>query len=110
MEKRVLAALDQALVHARRSGGGGGPSWSSPTPDEIRALREELGLSQREFADRFGFDLTTVRNWEQSRSKPERAKGMYLKIIQADPEAVAALVEKVERQEILKRARDFESV
>lgn len=31
---------------------------------QVRALRERMGLSRREFADQFGVWTTTVRNWE----------------------------------------------
>lgn len=31
---------------------------------QVRALRESMGLSRREFADKFGVWITTVRDWE----------------------------------------------
>lgn len=102
MAKRVLAALDQALSHAKRYGGRGRLAWLPPSPDEIRALRSRLKVTQKEFADRFGFDLTTVRNWEQARAQPEGAKCLYLKMIQVDPTTVIELVDKVEKKEARK--------
>ena len=44
-------------------------------PDEvdIKEIRETLGLSQDEFALRFGFDPASLRNWEQHRTVPETA-------------------------------------
>src|SRR5262245_8471770 len=43
-------------------------------PDvDIRDVRTRLGLSQAEFALRFGFELDTIQNWEQGRNKPDRA-------------------------------------
>ena len=54
MGKRVLVALDQALAHAKRFSGRGRPAWMAPTPEEIRALRSKLKLTQKEFAERFG--------------------------------------------------------
>lgn len=36
----------------------------------IKELRVQLGLSQREFAERFNIPLKTIRNWEQGVTKP----------------------------------------
>jgi DNA-binding transcriptional regulator YiaG len=34
------------------------------TPDELRAIRAELEVSQREMADKLGVDLRTYQRWE----------------------------------------------
>jgi putative transcriptional regulator len=103
MAKKLLAAFGQALAHAKKYGRRTGrPAWLSPSPDEIRALRNKLKLTQKEFADRFGFDLTTVRNWEQARTQPQGANCLYLKMIQVDPTTVIELVDKVEKKEARK--------
>ena len=38
----------------------------------MRALRRKLGLSQAQFASKFGFSLRTVQEWEQGRALPDR--------------------------------------
>src|SRR5262249_14317983 len=38
-----------------------------PSPGEIRAIRDSLGLSQAGFADFLGAGLDTVRSWELGR-------------------------------------------
>ena len=108
MPQRVLTALDQALAHAKRFGRGGRPDWDPPSPEEIREVRKSLELTQIEFANRFGFDLTSVRNWEQDRAQPDRIKALYLKMIQVDAQAVDDLIMKVERKESRKRAKRLE--
>ncbi len=59
-------------------------------PDDVnvKEIREHLGLSQDEFAMRFGFDAASLRNWEQQRTVPELAVRSFFKVIQADPVAV----------------------
>lgn len=59
-------------------------------PDEVnvKAIRERLGLSQDEFAARFGFDVASLRNWEQGRTEPEIAVRSFLKVIATNHEAV----------------------
>lgn len=51
-------------------------------------VRFKLGLSQEEFARRFGIPLGTLRDWEQHRTEPDQAAQSYLKVIAADPDSV----------------------
>lgn len=55
---------------------------------EVRAVRERTGLSQAEFATRFGFELDTVQNWEQGRNAPDGPTRTLLKVIETHPEVV----------------------
>jgi DNA-binding transcriptional regulator YiaG len=59
-------------------------------PDEVnvKEIRERLGLSQDEFATRFGFDAASLRNWEQQRTVPELAVRSFLRVIESNPVAV----------------------
>jgi len=38
----------------------------------IKQLRQDLGLTQEEFAHRLGVTLCTVNRWENNRSLPSR--------------------------------------
>ncbi len=58
-----------------------------PMPD-VRATRKRLGLSQAEFAARFGFQPATLRNWEQGRTRPDGPARVLLAVIARHPEAV----------------------
>jgi putative transcriptional regulator len=51
-------------------------------------VRFKLGLSQDEFARRFGIPIGTLRDWEQHRTEPDTAALSYLKVIKANPKAV----------------------
>ena len=59
-----------------------------PDDVDVRAIREQLGLSQQEFALRFGFSLGTVRQWEQKRRYPHGSARVLLKVINHEPLAV----------------------
>lgn len=59
-----------------------------PGDGDINAIRDRLGLSQDELATRFGLDPASLRNWEQQRSVPELAVRPFLKVIEANPDAV----------------------
>jgi putative transcriptional regulator len=59
-----------------------------PEQIDVRAVRAKLGMSQHSFAARFGVSLSTVRNWEQGRRRPEGPARVLLTIIDREPEAV----------------------
>jgi putative transcriptional regulator len=47
-----------------------------------------MGLSQAQFAAKFGFPPATLRNWEQGRSRPDAPTRVLLAVIAKHPEAV----------------------
>jgi len=57
---------------------------------DVRAIRDRLGLTQEQFAVRYGLDVDAVRNWETGRRTPDTAAQSYLRAIRANPEAVEA--------------------
>ena len=56
-------------------------------------VRFKLGLSQEDFARRFGIPIGTLRDWEQHRTKPDQAAESFLKVIAANPKAVAKVLQ-----------------
>jgi Helix-turn-helix domain len=60
----------------------------------VKRIRENLNLSQAEFATRFGFELDTVQNWEQGRYTPDPAAQILLGVIEAYPECVDSVLTK----------------
>jgi DNA-binding transcriptional regulator YiaG len=63
----------------------------SPDADPKRT-REALGLSQAEFALRYGLELDTLRNWEQGRSIPDAAVRLLFKLIETHPRLVSSVL------------------
>lgn len=59
-----------------------------PPVVDVRAIRKRLGLSQMVFANRFGFSVAAVREWEQGRRRPEQAARTLLLVIERNPQAV----------------------
>jgi DNA-binding transcriptional regulator YiaG len=53
---------------------------------DIRKLRQDLGMTQRFFAETFGFSCGVVRDWEQGRGRPGRSGQARLLAIMRDPE------------------------
>jgi DNA-binding transcriptional regulator YiaG len=65
-----------------------------PPQSDVKHVRKRLGLSQAEFALRFGLELATVQNWEQGRYRPDPAAQLALKLIDRHPEIVDAVLAK----------------
>ena len=63
-------------------------AYPPPSPAQLRALRTKLGLSQAQFARRFGFTLDTVQQYGQGRRRPSGPASTLLRVIEAEPEAV----------------------
>ena len=68
-------------------------AWHPPATVDVRAIRTKLGVTQAEFAQRYGFGLSTVRDWEQGRTQPDQAARSYLTVIDREPETVGRVLE-----------------
>jgi len=55
---------------------------------DVRAIRENLHLSQSEFSDAYGIPLGTLKAWEQGRRNPDRTASSYLRAIAGAPSDV----------------------
>jgi putative transcriptional regulator len=62
---------------------------------EARAIRTRLGLTQEQFARRFGINIWTLREWEQHRREPDGPAQTLLRVIAHNPDAVAAALNTV---------------
>jgi putative transcriptional regulator len=60
----------------------------APRVPDVRAIRRKLGMSQSEFATRFGFSVRTVQEWEQGRALPDRPARILLRVIEKSPRTV----------------------
>ncbi len=71
-------------------------AYAMDVSEMLRQMRADLGLSQEQFALRFGFDLDALQNWEQGRRKPDRAISAYLRVIARNPDVAARAQEEEE--------------
>jgi DNA-binding transcriptional regulator YiaG len=63
------------------------------TGDLVRLAREAAGMTQEQFAEAYGFEVKTLRNWEQGvRARMPRHVQVYLKLIASDPKRVARMI------------------
>lgn len=96
--QRIVSSAHQALAFARgetvasfvvREFDATAASPPGADAPDVRAIRDRLGLSRSAFAERFGFGLATVRDWEHGRRVPRTTSRVLLQIIEREPEAVS---------------------
>jgi putative transcriptional regulator len=61
----------------------------------VRQLREKVGLSQKQFAERFDINLRRLQDWEQGRFEPDSVALAYLRVIEQAPDMVRRILEAV---------------
>ena len=61
---------------------------------DVKAVREKTGLTQAEFARRYGISPRSLQEWEQGRRQPEGAVRAYLLVIDRNPRAVESALRR----------------
>ena len=61
------------------------PDPISITPQEVRAIRERLNLSQAVFAHKLRTSVRTLQAWEQGRTKPSQQATLLLRMVERSP-------------------------
>jgi DNA-binding transcriptional regulator YiaG len=84
--RRVLAELTEAGIDARPRAEG---------VVNVKNLRMLLGLTQEQFALRYGIDIDTLQNWERRRRVPDEPARRLLRVIAMLPEEASAAQEDV---------------
>jgi putative transcriptional regulator len=79
-----------------------GKMYEIPIPD-VRAIRENLHMSQAEFARYFHLSQRTVQQWEQQRALPDTPARILLKAIEQAPDVIAKAAADVREMELPER-------
>jgi putative transcriptional regulator len=61
-----------------------------PKHVNVKAIRLKLHLTQKQFANRYGFSVRTLEKWEQGIRQPDVAARAYLVVIAKNHRAVEA--------------------
>jgi putative transcriptional regulator len=84
----IRRGLKEAVAYARGEAKESDYRTTIPATVDVRAIRSRLGMTQEEFAFRFGFSVNTLRHWEHGKRRPEGPTRAYLIVIDRAPRAV----------------------
>ena len=82
----IKQGLTEAVAHAK--GKQAGVSEYQPYEVDVANLRKRLGLTQEQFAARFGFPVATLRHWERGDRTPRGPALVLLNLIDRESKAV----------------------
>src|SRR5258708_3580445 len=86
--RRIIEGLEQAVAWTRGNNDRVRVTLVQVPETDVRKVRRKMGLSQSQFATRFGFPPATLRNWEQGRARPDAPTRVLLAVIAKHPETV----------------------
>ncbi|AEF84920.1 transcriptional Regulator, XRE family [Treponema primitia ZAS-2] len=89
---RIVESMKEALAISRDELAQDTYRIHIPEQINVKAIRQQMGLSQPAFAKRFGLSLYTLRNWEQGKRQPDPAARAYLKVIEQVPDVVSKVL------------------
>lgn len=89
--KGIMAGLEDAIAFVK---GDASRAHVAAGPD-VKAIRAKTKLSQAKFADKLRVPVATVRDWEQHRRSPDAPARTLLGMVDADPKAALALIERM---------------
>lgn len=89
----IMEGLGDALAFVEGRADVKGYRVHIPAAVDVRGLRKRLGMTQEEFAMRYGFSLGRLRDWEQGRTKPAASDRVLLTVIAKEPGAVDRALE-----------------
>lgn len=84
----IIEGLKQAIAWTRGENSNVRVTLVQVPEVDVREVRRKMGLSQAQFATKFGLPPATLRNWEQGRSRPDAPTRVLLAVIAKHPAAV----------------------
>jgi putative transcriptional regulator len=85
--EQIKEGMLQAISHAKgRTVPGMGVHH--PKPVDVKALRLGIGMTQEQFAAKFGVSTATLRQWERGDRSPHGPALVLLNVIKHNPKAV----------------------
>lgn len=90
--KRIIEGLEQAVAWRVANNNRARVTLVHVSDIDVRELLQKMGLSQAQFATKFGLSPATLRNWEQGRARPDAPTRVLLADIAKHPEALRKLL------------------
>ncbi|WP_375618981.1 MULTISPECIES: helix-turn-helix domain-containing protein [unclassified Bartonella] len=91
---RILQGAREALSYAKGEADIAKFGIHIPAKIDVKKIRKNIGLTQTQFAARFGFSVGRIRDWEQGRYSIDTSSKILLSVIENEPEAVNRALKK----------------
>lgn len=85
---RMIEGLEQAISWTQGANDRARVTLVQVPDVDVRRVRQGMGLSQIQFATKFGLPPATLRNWEQGRARPDAPTRVLLAVIAKHPKTV----------------------
>ena len=85
----LIEAVEEAL-HSKK------PAKTVRPHINVVAIRKQLNMTQKEFADNYFIKLQTLRNWEQEKRTPDSTTLAYLTCIAQRPKEIFKILHPTE--------------
>ncbi|MEP7352132.1 MAG: helix-turn-helix domain-containing protein [Acidobacteriota bacterium] len=92
--RRIIEGLEQAVAWTQGDNDRARATLVQVPEVDVRKVRRTMGLSQTQFATKFGLPPATLRNWEQGRARPDAPTRVLLAVIARHPEVVEEALKK----------------
>ena len=86
--ERIIEGLEEAIAWSKGEAVPVRVTHVQVPEVDVAKVRRGMGLSQTQFALKFGFPPATLRNWEQGRVRPDTPTRVLLAVIAKHPESV----------------------
>lgn len=64
------------------------------SPDDVKAIRKNTGLTQKEFCETFGLNINTLKHWEKGDRTPNGSSAILLNLISNSAKEVCSILNK----------------
>jgi len=95
VSRKTAQALEEVAAFEKSGTVAGRVTQVTVDDVDVKLIRERLQLSQEGFAEKYGFPLGTLKNWEQGRREPEGAAKLLLRLIDSQPKLVERAIKRV---------------
>jgi putative transcriptional regulator len=86
--KSLITGMREAVAFAEGTADVSHYGVHVPPSIDVKAIREKLCMTQKDFAAAYGFSVNTLRQWERRNRVPEGPTRAYLLVIDRAPQLV----------------------
>ena len=86
--KEIITGAQHALVYLKGDKTKGRAYEVRARDIDVKAIRENLDMTQEVFSETFAIPVSTLKKWETNNRVPEGPTKAYLTVIEKNPRAV----------------------